>query len=204
MPVIKSIYESQDEILNSILELYCVDGFEADSSYGNGVFYKNIDPPKFKFDIDPQTDDTTQASSENLPLVDSQLSNVVFDPPFLTYIRNGRDHGNTGKSIMSSRFSGYWAYDELQDHYIKSLDEFRRVLKHKGILVFKCQDIIHNHKMHCTHHNVINWATERGFRLKDLFILKATHRMPSPQKGKQRHARIYHSYFLIFENWKTK
>ena len=23
--------------------------------------------------------------------------------------------------------------------------------------------------------------------------------MPSPQKGKQRHARIWHSYFLVFE-----
>jgi hypothetical protein len=30
--------------------------------------------------------------------------------------------------------------------------------------------------------------------------LTAKHRMPSPQKGKQRHARIFHSYFLVLEN----
>lgn len=199
--MIKSIYESQEEILQSIIDLYCVTGFQADASYGNGVFYKNIVAPEYKYDIDPQTEDTLNHSSENLPLEDSFLNNLVFDPPFLTYIRNGRTEN---KSIMATRFSGYWTYDELTDHYKKSLEEFHRVLRHKGILVFKCQDIIHNHKMHCTHNNVINWAGELGFRLKDLFVLKATHRMPSPQKGVQKHARIFHSYFLIFENWKRK
>jgi len=74
-----------------------------------------------------------------------------------------------------------------------------RVLKKKGIMVIKCQDIIHNHKMHCTHVNVINWAAGM-FRLKDLFVLPAKHRMPSPnRKGVQKHARIFHSYFLVLE-----
>jgi hypothetical protein len=54
--------------------------------------------------------------------------------------------------------------------------------------------------MHATHANVIEWAKDAGFRLKDLFILAAKHRMPSPnRKGKQKHARIFHSYFLVFE-----
>lgn len=66
-------------------------------------------------------------------------------------------------------------------------------------MVFKCQDIIHNHRMHCTHYNVIKWAECEGFRLVDLFILTAKSRMPGPQKGKQRHARVWHSYFLVFE-----
>lgn len=201
LEVIKSISFDQDEILKSILDLYVGENFCCDSTYGNGVFYKNINPPKLKYDIDPQIEGVVKSSSDDLPLDDGSINSLVFDPPFLTYIRNGRDHKG-GSSIMASRFSGYWSYDELEDHYKKSLKEFRRILSHKGILVFKCQDIIHNHKMHCTHNNVINWSSDLGFRLKDLFILVAKRRLPSPQKGKQKHSRIFHSYFLILENWK--
>jgi hypothetical protein len=52
--------------------------------------------------------------------------------------------------------------------------------------------------MHATHVNVCNWAEHEGFRLLDLFILPAKSRMPGPQKGTQRHARVFHSYFLVF------
>lgn len=201
--MIKSIYDNQTDILNSIISLYCPDGIDLDPTYGNGVFYKKIEQPRLKFDIDPQVEDVEIGDSTNLTLDDNSVNSSVFDPPFLTYIKNGRDHGKKS-AIMSSRFSGYWTYDELKDHYYNSLVEFRRVLNHKGILIFKCQDIIHNHKMYCTHKNVIDWAEEIGFRLKDLFILYANHRLPFPAKGKQKHARIYHSYFLIFENWKRK
>jgi hypothetical protein len=100
---------------------------------------------------------------------------------------------------MAKRFSGYWRYDELADHYQQTAKEAGRIIKKKGIFVVKCQDIIHNHKMHCTHANMIQWCAE-WFRLKDLFVLPAKHRMPSPnRKGSQKHARIFHSYFLVFE-----
>ena len=38
-------------------------------------------------------------------LDDSTLNSIVFDPPFLTYVRAARK-GN-GSMIMSNRFSGY-------------------------------------------------------------------------------------------------
>jgi ubiquinone/menaquinone biosynthesis C-methylase UbiE len=100
---------------------------------------------------------------------------------------------------MSARYGGYYSYSELEDHYRESLSEFHRVLKKKGVVVFKCQDIVHNHMLHCTHSFVIFWAEMEGFRLKDLFVLTAKSRMPGPQKGQQRHARVYHSYFLVLE-----
>jgi hypothetical protein len=56
--------------------------------------------------------------------------------------------------------------------------------------------------MHCTHARVITMAEIEGFRLLDLFVLLAKSRMPGPQKGQQRHARIWHSYFLVFEKLK--
>ena len=194
--VIRSISDSQSEILNSIITLYCTSGFDADISYGNGAFYKSVPNPVEKFDIDPQIEGVTRADSQSLPLKDASIGSIVFDPPFLTYVRAGRE-GN-GKMVMSSRYSGYWRYDELEAHYRGTLKECSRVLKKDGIMVFKCQDIIHNHKMHCTHANIIKWASDIGLKLKDLFILAANHRMPSPnRKGTQKHARIFHSYFLV-------
>lgn len=197
--IIKSIYDNQDEILNAILHLHCKDGFECDLTYANGAFYKNINKPKYKFDIDPQNNETIKSCSTNVPVENSILNNVVFDPPFLTYIKNGRENN----SIMGKRFSGYYRYDELEIHYKNTLKETNRILQKNGLLIFKCQDIIHNHKMHSTHINVVNWANKFNFRLKDLFILQAKHRLPSPNRnGTQKHARVFHSYFLVLEKVK--
>lgn len=199
--VIRSIYYKQDEILDAIEALHAPSGFDADVTYGNGMFYKSRREPTHKFDIQPMLPDVVEASSVELPLADSSLQSIMFDPPFLTYVRAGREHKD-GKVQMTARFGGYWSYDELTAHYQGTLAEAARILAKGGILVVKCQDIIHNHRMHCTHANVIQWASERGFRLRDLFVLAAKHRMPGPQKGKQKHARIYHSYFLVFERTK--
>jgi hypothetical protein len=193
--VVRSLYHSQDEVLRAIMRLHCKDGFECDITYGNGVFWKNIRRPRLCFDIDPQFSFVEKADSVSLPLAKESVGSVVCDPPFLTYVRSKT--GN-GKMVHAGRFSGYWRYDELSDHYRHTLSDVYRVMKRNGIMVFKCQDIIHNHKMHCTHVNVVNWAEQEGFRLVDLFILAATHRMPSPnRKGTQKHARIYHCYFLV-------
>lgn len=199
--MIRSIYYKQDEILDAIQALHAPEGFDADVTYGNGMFYKNRQPPRLKFDIQPLFPDVIEASSTELPLEAGSLQSVMFDPPFLTYVRAGRGHKD-GKVQMTARFGGYWSYDELTAHYQGTITEVARILAKGGVLVVKCQDIIHNHRMHCTHANVIQWAADRGFRLRDLFVLAAKHRMPGPQKGKQKHARIYHSYFLVLERLK--
>ena len=197
MSVLRSVSYDQIEILKSIMTLCKIDRFCADVTYGNGGFYKDIEKPEHRFDLDGDLADVVQADSTDLPLGDESISSLVFDPPFLTYVRAAR--GGNGNMVMAKRFAGYWRYDELESHYIGTINEAHRVLKKKGIMVIKCQDIIHNHKMHCTHVNVINWAAGM-FRLKDLFVLPAKHRMPSPnRKGVQKHARVFHSYFLVLE-----
>jgi hypothetical protein len=189
----------QHEILDAIRALHCPEGFEVDASYGNGAFYrKTEDKPSLCFDLDESLPGCIHASSDALPLPNASVSSIVFDPPFLTYIRANRE-GN-GSMVLARRFAGYWRYDELETHYRASLKEFSRVLRKKGIVVFKCQDIVHNHRLHATHINVVGWAAEHSLRLKDLFILGAKHRMPRPnRKGPAQHARIHHSYFLVFE-----
>lgn len=199
MAQIQSVSHDQTYIIKSIMDLCGIERFGADLTYGNGGFWKELPQPLMKFDLDPQTFDTHLATSVDLPLRENVLGSVMFDPPFLTYIKQGREHN----SVMGKRFSGYWRYDELEEHYRGTIKEAHRVLWSKGIFVIKCQDIIHNHKMHCTHINVVNWSAGM-FRLKDLFVLAAKNRMPIPptagHKAKvQKHARIHHSYFLVFE-----
>jgi tRNA G10 N-methylase Trm11 len=199
MSQIQSISYDQDYIIKSIMGLCGIDRFDADLTYGNGGFWKNLPEPLFKFDLDPQTPDTQTASSVSVPANDAAFNSIIFDPPFLTYIKAGREHN----SVMGKRFSGYWSYNELEDHYRGTIKEAHRLLSKKGIFVMKCQDIVHNHKLHPTHINAVNWA-QGMFRLKDLFVLAAKHRMPMPEsktdcKRVQKHARVHHSYFLVFE-----
>lgn len=194
---VRSVYTDQDELLSLSFALHGIDRVGVDFTYGNGKFYSSLPPPVHKFDLDPQSEDVVRACSTNVPLPSRSQSSAVFDPPFLTYVRDGRN-GN-GDMLMSRRFGGYWTYGELEKHYRGTLAEANRVLQRDGVLVFKCQDIVHNHRLHCTHANVIEWAKEYGFRLLDLYILAATHRLPRPNRaGKQKHARIFHSYFLFF------
>lgn len=197
--VVRSASHEQSEILDGIRRLHCPNGFEVDLTYGNGSFYDgtSIPRPVHCFDIQPLSEHVKMADSSSIPLESGSVGSVVFDPPFLTYIRNGRDHKG-GEMAMSARFGGYWSYQDLESHYSATIRESARILRKGGTLTVKCQDIIHNHKMHCTHAMVIKMAEESGMRLLDLFVLVAKHRMPSPQKGQQRHARIWHSYFLVF------
>jgi len=198
--MIKTIYQKQEDILKAIQQLYCPNGFQCDITFGNGAFYSTLPAPFYCFDVEPLSRGVVKADSRNIPLPESAVQSVVFDPPFLTYIKSGREHN----SIMGKRFSGYWKYSELEEHYRGTLKEAHRVLKVGGFLIFKCQDIIHNHKMHCTHFNVIKWALEQNLELEDLFILEAKNRIPvrAAKHGRQtqRHARIHHSYFLVFKN----
>lgn len=194
--VIRSVYWSNAEIIEAIERLHLPEGYQCDLTYGNGSFWKGRQKPDLCFDITPLHDGVIEADSRCVPVESNSLDNCVFDPPFLTYVKNGRSHKG-GSVAMTARFGGYWNYDELEDHYRGTLSETSRFLKKGGKMVFKCQDIIHNHKIHATHVNVCNWAEIEGFRLLDLFILPAKSRMPSPQRGKQKHARVFHSYFIV-------
>ena len=165
--------------------------------YSIGNFYKNgLTKPKYKFDINPQAKGVVKSCSTNLPLDDDSIEVLMFDPPFMFEKRN-RENEN----IMNKRFSMYNnGFEELEHHYKNSLLEFARVLKTKGILIFKCQDYTDS-KTTLTHTYVHKWAEEVGFYAKDLFILLSKGAIAN-KSLQQRHARKYHSYYFVFERGK--
>ncbi len=193
LELVKSVSDSQDKILNWIIQLYCPDGFDLDPTYSKGVFYKHVQQPRLKFDLSPQIDGVQQASCTNLPIEPGSLQSIVFDPPFMFGA-----HGQTKNNKMNKRFTMFDSFPELCIMYQDSLKEFHRVLARKGILVFKCQDYTDS-KTTMTHCLVWQWAETFGFYAKDLFILTASGGRIYNPNLRQRHARKFHSYLWILE-----
>ena len=194
--MIKTVNYSQEEIIKDICNLYKIDRIHLDPTYSKGVFYKNLKTldPVEKFDLFPALEKVKKASSENLPFENSSINNVMFDPPFLVGYTTG---ALTGK--MGNRFTGFRYIRDLWEYYENSLKEFSRILKPKGVLIFKCQDTVSSGKQYLSHVHIINEATKQGFYCKDLFVLIAKNRLIGHNHKIQKHARKFHCYFLVFE-----
>ena len=201
MEMITSINYSQIDIIQNIIQLYIPQGkIDADVTYSKGVFYKNgnIQEPQYKFDINPQTVDTVQADCRNLPLPDNSINSLMFDPPFLA--TSGKSLSTQENNNLILRRFGYYRNEkELHKFYQDALNEFNRVLINDGILIVKCQDKISSGKQYLSHVFIINQAIEQGFYPEDIFILLAKSRIVADWQIKnQKHARKFHSYFIVF------
>ena len=196
--VISTIGYNEQEIIRDILYLH-VDGenIDCDPTYSIGNFYKNgLPKPKYKFDKFPQSKEVMEATSDNLPLEDSSIKVIMFDPPFViggvTY-----NEADKGSCLIAKRFTQFESFEELKKMYSGSLKEFHRVLQSGGIVIFKCQDCVASSKQYFSHCYVMEEAVNKGFYPKDLFILLARNRINDGRK--QQHARKYHSYFWVFK-----
>lgn len=200
---VKSISYDQHQIIKWILKLHCETDIELDPTYSVGGFYKKgIRQPKFKFDVILRKPGVIKAAAEALPVEDNLVSTMIFDPPFLATKGKSLDcpvHAGQNKTVR--RFGWYPTEKELFLFYRDALVEFKRVLKPKGVLIFKCQDKVSSGKQYMSHNFIINCAENLGYYTKDMFILLAKNRMiPRWQTLNQKHARKFHSYFLVFEN----
>jgi hypothetical protein len=202
---IKSVYNTNDEVIKSIMDLYGIEQFDLDCTYSTGNFWKNLPQPKIKSDLFPKNDTIIEASSENLPFEDGSMKSIMYDPPFVIAGKSYRDNKD-GSSIIAKRYEGYETYSHLMKNYYNTLKELYRVCEKDGYVVFKCQDTVSGGKNHFTHVMVMNMAQELGFYPRDLFILTTNVRINSfgTKWTKQEHARKYHSYFWVFEKVKPR
>lgn len=213
MTRIKSISFSQDEILQSIVTLH-TGPIQADVTFGSGCFYKPkkilakvnvigevtapiyqvpiLSRPPFCFDLAPRVPGVIPADVCRLPLKDSCLDSVMFDPPFMARTGPG--------ATLKARFGELvGTIKDLWNFYFTAMREIHRVLVPGGWLVFKCQDGVLSGVNNFTHIEICNQARSLGFVPKDIFILLAKHRMNHPKHKVQRHARKFHSYFWVFK-----
>jgi hypothetical protein len=197
---VKSVYETNYDVIKNIMELYKIEKFDLDCTYSKGNFWKDLPSPVNKSDIYPVNDTVVEASSESLPFDDGSMKSVMYDPPFVIAGKGYRDN-KEGSSIIAKRFEGFESYEHLRSNYYNTLKELYRVTSKDGFVVFKCQDTVSGGKNHFTHVMVMNMALELGFYPRDMFILTAKMRINSfgTKWKKQEHARKFHSYFWVFE-----
>ena len=203
MTIIKSISYSSDEIISNIIKLHCKGNISLDPTYSRGNFYKkNVPEPIIKMDIDPQAEGVIQADVESLPLRDGSMETIMFDPPFLA--TSGRTDAEDENNIIVKRFGLYPNEKELHSFYSRALQELYRVLQNEGILICRSQDKVSGGKQYFSHVFIINEAVRIGFYVKDLFVLLAKNRIVADWQRNQKHARKFHSYYLVLKKSKRK
>lgn len=202
---VRSVYQSNYDVITNIMALYKIDRFDLDCTYSRGLFWKSIPGPRIKTDLVPATEDTIEANSEHLPFEDNSMKSIMYDPPFVISGKSYKENKD-GSSVIAKRFEGYTTYEKLTDNYYKTLTELYRVCDKNGLVVMKCQDTVSGGKNHFTHVMAMTMAMKVGFYPRDLFILLARMRINSfgGKWNKQEHARKYHSYFWVFEKTKPK
>ena len=205
-----------DEQFPDVLRLYVPKGSTiADVTWGRGIFWKQVNAYDYNIirsDLNAGGVNVT-ADFQALPYADDSLDALVLDPPYLytggwktlrgyfheTNERwSGSTYGNRERS--ASGISGVQAVDEM---YFRGIEQARRVLRHKGILILKCMDQVMSGKQVWAHITYMNFAESVHFRAEDLFV--TVRKSPPLMRHKpeaQKHARRNHSYFLVFKNWK--
>ena len=193
--VIKSIQNSDRDVLVAVKTMFLKgENFELDPCYSTGKFYEDLERPNIKYDKTPTSPEIAQNDIMNgLSLISGSIRSIVFDPPFMF-----GTHGQTKNNIMTKRFTMFDSWQELEGMYKKSLQEFYRILVKGGIVAFKCQDYTDSQTT-LTHCFVHNWAIETGFKVEDLFIMAFKGGRVWNSNLTQKHARKYHSYWLILK-----
>jgi tRNA G10 N-methylase Trm11 len=189
--MLKTVFDNQGQLLNEMVHFYSAGRIGLDPTYGNGCFYKKTNLVLGLYG-DIKLPGKHFMDARKLPFPSDSQTSIMFDPPFLP----GASPKKTG--IINNRFGWFRTIKDVWDMYEGSLREFSRVVKRNGILYFKCQDTCNCNKQWWSHVWIINKAEELGLHLEDLFILVAKNRLTDNRWKTQRHARKFHSYFLVF------
>jgi len=193
---ITSVFDNEPECIKAILDIH--NGgkpIDLDPMFFKGGFYKSgaVERPRLTFDLVPRDGQVIEANAEALPLISGSIDTMILDPLFLFGI-----HGNAGKYYTSRTMGIFKDFAALENHYKAIIKEAHRLLKNKGLLIFKCQDYTDS-KTTMTHCLVYEWAKAAGFYAKDIAILNIPQTKIYNPNLTQRHFRKTHCYFWVFQ-----
>ena len=189
----KSVFENEQDLLQSIIDIH-LDGkdIQVDPMYFKGNFYKNgINKPLHISDLNPENENIKEMDFENSTYNSDSYDNIIIDPPFMISNRPSQK-----KYYSSKTHKFYESLNELKKSYINIIKEASRILKRKGVLIFKCQDFTDT-KTIFTHTIVQQLAEKVGFYSKDIAILVKPNKVYNGNL-QQRHLRKIHTYFWVF------
>lgn len=204
--VMSAFVTGNAEIFPEILQLHVAEGSKiADVTYGNGVFWKNVDLSKYEL---LPTDIADGIDCRSLPYDKASLDVVVLDPPYMEGLLRTKTEHKAGSGSFSA-FRQYYSNGDEKSHgpkwhaavsdlYFKAGAEACRVLKENGVMIVKCQDEVSANRQWLTHVEIINHYEQLGFYTKDLFVVVRQNKVGITRLKKQVHARKNHSYFLVF------
>jgi tRNA G10 N-methylase Trm11 len=180
------------DLLKEVSALYFKPGMKiSDVTFGKGNFWNKIDVTKFQF---YPSDIMTGIDFRSLPYEDRTFDVIVLDPP---YVHNDGSY-KIGATYNNHLIEGH--FSTVLELYQKGIAEAYRVLKPRGMLLVKCQDIVEYRQQRWAHIEIFNLAKALNFYAKDLFILhQDTIPMVRIKPGfPQHHGRRNHSYLWIF------
>jgi hypothetical protein len=191
---------TNDEVFPQVLKLYVPPGSKvADVTYGQGVFWKNIDVQQYDLH---RSDLRDGVDARRLPYGDTMFDALVFDPPYMHTpggtAHNGHQNFETYYSNNGASHTEKKYHEAVLDLYFSAAREAMRVLRGDGIYVIKCQDEVCANQQRLTHVEIINELASYGFVVEDLFVVVRKNRPGVSRLLRQVHARKNHSYFLVF------
>lgn len=187
---------TNEEMLARIFALYCRPGMTiADPTWGNGVFYKQIDLSQYAFHgTDLALDDIDM---RDLPYPDESLDVVVLDPPY-RYVEDKSARKETLEVCYNTEsVRGSGGHDGVMGLYRGGMREAARTLKRGGYLIVKCQDTITDGKQQWVHVDLLAHGGEIGAPCIDMAVVTPS-AVPPTRWKMQRNLRKGHSYFLIY------
>jgi hypothetical protein len=195
-----TVCTTNDEALRRIMAVYSRPGQTvADTTFGRGVFWKQIDTSVYDFRPTDLARDGIDA--RDLPYPDGSIDVLVFDPPYRYTPAANVKHGTNKPHGEVDALYGLQASAPTRTQgvlllYAEAMAEALRALREGGFLVLKCQDTVQDGRNIWVHCLLLAEAEKLGFACRDMVVV-ATPSVMRTRWERQRHLRKGHSYFLM-------
>jgi hypothetical protein len=197
--VYSTIHGISADVLAQILSIYVRPGsIIADLTFNTGGFWRNLDISGYTLiasDLFSFPGLDLRADMRNLPFRPGSFHAVIMDPPY----------GNASTSPRTDSLEKRFNLQSVKTPagilalYRDAIPEAHRILKKRGVLILKCQDMVDGGRQHFMSVDICNHARSIGFRGEDKFNMVPPGKPRMRHRDRpQQHARKNHSEFWVF------